>query len=165
MKTYKILLLLFLILPTFSACQDEDLSYLDIVSINYPLNNLVVLKGLTLDDTIKTGMFGPEPTKQKTRIKNQAPWIGLGFWGASVEGARPLTVTLESVKTTGEQADAAIAMREIKIIGEGRIEIPYNNTLPMGEYLLSLRIANVSGSEVVEDVFTVIVTDKKADHL
>lgn len=166
MGNYKLwILLFFMFSASVVACQDEELSYLDVASINYPVNNLVVLKGLTLDDTIKMGNFGPQPSTQKARIKNQSPWIGVGFWGASVEGARPLTVTIDHIKVNGDNADASIAMQEIKVVGEGRIEIPYDNNLPIGEYLLSLKITNINSSKIVDDVFTVIVTDKKEDHL
>ena len=70
-------------------------------------------------------------------------------------------VTLESVKGKGEKANADILKEELKIVGEGRLEIPLYTKIPAGEYLLSLRIANVSGSDVVEDAFTIVVTEDK----
>lgn len=168
------------------SCHKVDYSYLNIKAINYPQNNMTVVIGLTDADTIKPanagpggpgggfpgfpggpgGGFpgaGPQASQYKARIKNKSPWVSLPFWGGTVEGARPFTVTVESVKTEGEKANADILKSEIKIFGEGAIHLPYQPKTPVGKYILSLRIANIHGSDVAEDIFTVIVTDKKWD--
>lgn len=159
------ILVLILLGYLISSCHDEDVSYLDVSAMAYPINSMTVITGLTVGDTLI--MKAPAtPWEQpsypyKTRIKNDAPWVALGFYGGTVEGARPLVVTLESVKGKGEKANADILKEELKIVGEGRLEIPLYTKIPAGEYLLSLRIANVSGSDVVEDAFTIVVTEDK----
>ena len=151
------------------GCHDEDVSYLDVSAMEYPLNSMTVISGLTLDDTLtmKPGSapWDPPTYPYKSRIKNNAPWVSLGFYGGTVEGARPLLVTLESVKVKGEKANAEVLKEELVIVGEGRLEIPLYTKIPLGEYVLSFRVANVSGSDVVEDAFTVIVTDDKTPWL
>lgn len=165
MKKVLWIICLFTALIYMSACHDEDVSYLDVSAMEYPVNSMTVVVGLTMDDTlimVPPAMPWDQPSyPYKKRLKNNAPWVAQGFYGATVEGARPLTITLESVKATGEKADADVLKEELVIVGEGRLELPLYTKVPVGEYLLSLRVANVSGSDVVEDAFTIVVTDKK----
>lgn len=156
---------------TFS-CEDKEYSYLNAENLQYPTNNMIVVIGLEEADTIKPAGGGggfpgfpggnaEQPSKYKTRIKNKAPWLSQPFWGASVEGARPLTITVANVKTEGEFANADILKKEIEFVGEGIVQIPFETQIPIGKYLLSYKMSNISGSQVVEDCFTVIVTDQK----
>ena len=166
-----------------SGCQDPyKVSYLNAKGLNYPSNTLTVVQGLTEEDMwepqnsgaapggfpgfpggsdVPGGEVQKTPSKYKARIENKAPWLSQPFWGATVEGSRPLTITIESVKTTGEGANAEILKKQVTIYGEGVIQVPFENDIPLGEYLLTLRIANISGYEIVPDCFTIIVTDKK----
>ena len=157
----KILFILIVFACLLTACQDEQISYLNTNNLKYVTSELKVVVGLTEDDTITMGMFGPQPSKYKIRIKNKSPWVGVAFLASTVEGARPLTVTLESVRTEGEGADAEIFKRELRVVGEGRVEIPYDTEIPMGMYTISWRIANIFGTSVVKDAYTVVVTDQK----
>lgn len=148
-----------------SGCQDETVSYLDVSAMEYPKNSMTIINSLTPADTAISKPGGapwlPPSYPYKTRIKNNAPWVSLGFWGGTVEGARPLIVTLEKVEVKGDKTNADILKQELKIVGEGRLEIPLYTRIPVGEYLLSFRIANISGSDVVNNAFTIIVTDDK----
>lgn len=158
-----------------SSCEDREYSYLNAENLQYPTNNMTVVIGLVDADTIKPGGGGggfpgfpgfpggngEQPSKYKSRIKNKAPWLSQPFWGASVEGARPLTIVVANVKTEGEFANADILKKEIEFIGEGVVQIPFETQIPIGKYLLSYEISNISGSQVVEDCFTIIVTDQK----
>jgi len=166
----KILFFAIITLLFFTSCKDEKLSFLDITSLHFPINTLTITQGLTLDDTLAPGKppvapwdppATPHPSKYYQRIINESPWVASGFYGASVEGARPLKVTLESVKTKGDNANADILKKDLKIIGEGRMLVPFATKLPIGEYILSLKISNMHGSKVVNDVFTIVVTDEK----
>ena len=188
MKKIALYALLALIAGLFlTGCQDPyKVSYLNAKGLNYPSNTLTVVQGLTEEDMYEPagtggapggfpgfpgggfpGAPGGEaqktPSKYKARIENKAPWLSQPFWGGTVEGSRPLTITIESVKTTGEAADAEILKKYVTIYGEGVIQVPFENDIPLGEYLLTLRVANISGYEIVPDVFTIIVTDKKWD--
>lgn len=174
----KSIIVLSLIALLFS-CKEEEYSYLNVENLKYPTNHMTVVIGLVEDDTIapaKPGGGGGFPgfpgfpgtpttggSKYKARIKNKAPWLSQPFWGATVEGARPLVITVANVKTEGVSANAEILKKEIQFKGEGIVEIPYDTKIPVGSYLLSYKISNISGSKVVEDCFTVIVTDKKWD--
>lgn len=166
------------------GCKEYPISYLNTKNLKYPSNTLTVVQGLTEED-----MYLPEgqnpgggggfpgfpgspsmpggqpaektPSKYKARITNKAPWLSAPFWGASVEGSRPLTIEIESVKCTGEKADAEKLKKNVTVYGEGVFSVPFENDIPLGSYLVSLKISNVSGSQVVKDCFTIIVTDKK----
>lgn len=185
-KTALLFLTLFFAL-SLTGCKDRyQVSYLRASQLNYPLNSLTIVQGLTEADIYEPEGVNPNPggpgggfpgfpggpgipggtpakkeSKYKARIINKAPWVSAPFWGASVEGSRPLTLTIESVKTKGEKADAAKLIKNVSIYGEGIFSVPFENDIPLGEYLISLRVANISGSTVVNDCFTIIVTDKK----
>lgn len=187
MKKTALLLLTLLFALSLMGCKDRyKVSYLKATQLNYPLNSLTIVQGLTEADIYEPEGVNPNPggpgggfpgfpggpgipggtpakkeSKYKARIINKAPWVSAPFWGASVEGSRPLTLTIESVKTKGEKADAAKLIKNVSIYGEGIFSVPFENDIPLGEYLISLRVANISGSTVVNDCFTIIVTDKK----
>lgn len=172
----KILLLGLLLSVLLVGCREYTVSYLNAKNLNYPSNVLTVVQGLTEEDMYEPegqnsgGGFpgfpggatgGKKESVYKARITNKAPWLSAPFWGASVEGSRPLTIEIAEVKTKGEHANAELLKKNVTIYGEGVISIPFENDIPLGEYLLSLKISNISGSEVVKDCFTIIVTDEK----
>lgn len=155
------------------GCQEYSVSYLNATHLNYPTNTLTVVQGLTEEDIYQppsnAPVFPPVPggsdtkkeSKYKARITHKSPWLSAPFWGASVEGSRPLTIEIASVKTKGEKADAELLKKYTTIYGEGIFSIPFENEIPLGEYLVSLKVSNISGSQIVEDCFTIIVTDVK----
>lgn len=109
------------------------------------------------------GTPAKKESKYKARIINKAP-LGVGSLsgGASVEGFRPLTLTIEA-KTKGEKADAAKLIKNVSIYGEDFL-CAFRKRHPLGRvHFISLRVANISGSTVVNDCFTIIVTDKKCN--
>lgn len=182
MKKTTLLFLTLFVALSLAGCKDQyKVSYLRATHLNYPSNVLTIVQGLTEEDIYVPEGVNPNPggpggfpgapapgdkpakkeSKYKARIINKAPWLSAPFWGASVEGSRPLTLTIESVKTKGEKADVEKLKKNVKIFGEGIFEVPFENDIPLGEYLISLRVANISGSTVVNDCFTIIVTDKK----
>lgn len=151
------------------GCKEYPVSYLTARNLNYPLNSLTIVQGLTQEDIYQPeGTGGGLPgvnekveSKYKARILNKAPWLSSPFWGASVEGSRPLTIEISDVKVSGPLADAEKLRKNVTIYGEGIFSVPFENDIPVGRYLVSLKISNISGSEIVEDCFTIIVTDVK----
>lgn len=168
----KIILLFTVVAALFSmtACQDMPISFLEIKDLQYSSSVLKVVQGLTKDDMYvhipPAAPWDPPggmdvESKYYLRIKNKSPWVGPAFYGSTVEGGRPLTVTLENVKTEGDMADVVKFTQEVKVFAEGRVEVPFENSIPVGKYVLTLRITNINTSKVAHDVFTVIVTTEK----
>lgn len=163
-----------LLLSILVGCQEYSVSYLNAKNINYPNNTLTIVQGLTDEDKWEPQTKNPfpvlpsplaktekKPSKYKARIENKAPWLSQPFWGASVEGSRPLTIEIDNVKAKGEKANADLLKKYVTIYGEGVFSVPFDNEIPIGEYLISLRISNISGYQVIDDCFTILVTDVK----
>ncbi len=142
------------------ACKEYSVSYLNAKNLNYPLNYMEIVQGLTEEDMYVPGT-DKKPSKYKSRIENKAPWLSKPFWGGTVEGSRPLAFEISEVKLKGEKANAQKLIENVSFMGEGIFIVPFKNDIPLGEYLISLKISNIAGSEIVKDCFTIIVTDKK----
>lgn len=162
-----IFVLLLVCLVAFVACEKPRVSFLNAKNLTYPINSMTIVKGLTDEDKYLPPHMAFPPGRQvdspyKARIENKSPWRSESFYGGTVEGARPLEIKIESIRTEGDQADGERLKQVIKIIGEGVFEVPYENDIPEGKYHISLRISNISGlSEVVTDCFTIIVTTER----
>lgn len=184
-----IAILFVLCIALLTACEKPTISFLNAKNLKYPLNSMTIVTNLTeadmyIPDGVNPGNGGgggfpgfpgfpggpggggapggKRESKYKVRIENKSPWRSASFYGATVEGARPLTIEIEEIKTKGEKADAEKLRKVTTIIGEGIFNVPFENDIPEGEYLISLKISNISGkSEVVKDCFTIIVTGKR----
>lgn len=185
-----IAILFVLCIALLTACEKPTISFLNVKNLKYPLNTMTIVTNLTekdmyIPDGVNPGggsgggfpgfpgfPGGPgspggapgekRPSKYKARIENKSPWRSASFYGATVEGARPLTIEIAEVKVKGEKADAEKLRKSTNIIGEGIFNVPFENDIPEGEYLISLKISNISGqTDVVKDCFTIIVTDKR----
>ena len=74
---------------------------------------------------------------------------------ASIQPASPIWVKVKSAKTA--DGDASKLLEVATVRGNGVIEIPLENEIPVGRYLLSLTFWNEGWAKDVEDCFTVIV--------
>lgn len=163
------------------GCEKPTISYLKAKNLKYPINSMTIVSNLTetdmyIPDGVNPGNGGgfpgfpgggsapggKRPSKYKVRIENKAPWRSEPFYSATVEGIRPLTIEIEEIKGEGEGANPAKLKEVTTIIGEGIFSVPFDNDVPVGKYVISLKISNISGTvEVVKDCFTIIVTDKR----
>lgn len=124
------------------ACHDVTEGYLETEDASYAEDSLVVRK--TLD-----------PEKDAIRIENGAPWVTLQMEGYL--GTEPITFSIESVTSPGNEAGAAEFMKHLTIRGGGAMQYPQGTNVPAGRYVVSVRLTNPGYSQVVADCFTFIV--------
>lgn len=140
MRNIYILLLLGLIC---FGCNETEVGYLKTENAGYLPNELVVRK--TLD-----------PEEDAKRIENNAPWVTGRIQG--VLGTNPLIYDFVSVKAPSEKA-AEIFTSEIVVRGSGILELPLQTKLPVGDYVVTLRVSNEGYSDILSDVFTFSVQE------
>ena len=138
----RIYMLLLLGLVCF-ACNGPEIGYLKTENAGYLPNNLSVRK--TLD-----------PVEDAKRIENDAPWVTGRIQG--VLGTNPLIYSFVSVKAPSEEA-AKIFAKEIVVRGSGILELPLKTELPVGDYVITIKVSNEGYSDILADVFTFTVQE------
>ena len=138
----KIYIVLLLGLACF-ACEGPEIGYLKADNAGYLPNSLEVRK--TLD-----------PVQDAKRIENDAPWVTGRIQG--VLGTNPLIYDFVSVKAPSDDA-AGIFAKEITVRGSGILELPLNTKLPVGDYVITIKVANEGYSHILTDVFTFTVQE------
>lgn len=138
MKTiiYSLLLTLGLI-----ACQDVKVGYLETENAKYKPDILEVKK--TLD-----------PVEDADRIEKKYNWISYPIDG--VQGTYPMYMTIHTVRTEGG-GDVAKFLAEVKVRGDGTFDVPFENGIPVGKYIITLKVENEGYSAVLPDIFTIWV--------
>ena len=76
-----------------------------------------------------------------------------------VLGTAPIRYKLSGVKAPSVEAET-IFLKEFKVRGGGRMELPLYTELPVGRYVVSLYLSNEDYSAVLTDVYTFIVKEK-----
>ena len=110
------------------GCHNPTPGFLETGNAQYVPDTMIIRKEL-------------DPLKDAYRKMNNAPWVSPKCQG--VDG----TV----------DGDAAMFKSFLKIRGGGRMEFPLKVSVPVGHYLVSVRVSNEGYSEVIPDVFTFIV--------
>ncbi len=123
------------------GCQDMKIGYLKVENAGYLPNELEVRK--TLD-----------PVEDEVRIANEAPWVTPKIQG--VLGTSPLLFEFVSVKAL-DGGDAEVFKKEITVRGGGVMELPLYTELPVGCYVVTLKVSNDGYSELLSDVYTFVV--------
>ena len=144
MKT--VFLLLALAVASLAGCNDTKVGYLKADNASYGIDSLEIRKELDPND----------PDDQK-KIEMEIPWLTERIQG--VLGTAPLRYELLSVQAPSAEA-RAIFEEEINVRGAGMMELPLRTELPVGRYLVSLRVYNEDYSANLEDIFTFIVKQK-----
>lgn len=144
----KYILLLLLLAGGIAACNQPKIGYLKTDQAEYLIDTLVVYR--TLD---------PE----RNYIEENMLESGTEWWASNeisgVLGTVPIVYTIEDVKAL-DGGDAAAFLKEVKIIGGGRLYYPVNDIkAPNGTYLISVRVSNDDHSAVLEDAFRIIIKD------
>lgn len=137
---------LFAILLWMTGCNDTKVGYLKVDNADYSIDSLVIRKQLNPED----------PDDQK-RIEMDIPWLTEKIQG--VLGTAPLRYELLSVTGPSPEGEAVFE-KEIKVRGAGMMELPLRTELPVGRYVVSLRVHNEDYSAELKDVYTFIVKEK-----
>lgn len=87
--------------------------------------------------------------------ENQAPFLSIPISGA--KGTAPVKFKVTSVHADNGYTKA---ISDISATLDGRIQIKYGYTLPVGIYRVDLEIYNEGHSAIIPDSFKIIVTDE-----
>ena len=92
--------------------------------------------------------------KLRLRVANRITWTTSEIEG--VDGTAPIFYSISGIRAE-KGGDADVFRSELKIKGNGRMEVPYDFKAPAGEYHISIRIENEGYSRVLEEVFTFFI--------
>ena len=130
----KYILSIIICLALFS-CHDVKVGYLETEAAQYNPNVLEVTKSQDANDPLHV----------------VSPLI------EGVEGTQPIYITIRQVTTT--DGDKVAFLKEITVRGNGAFDIPVFNNIPAGTYQISLQVENEDYSDILEDIFTIVVKE------
>lgn len=120
-----------------TGCQDRTVGFLDIRHAAYAPDSMIVKAGL-------------DPDNDAYQIKFKIPWQSGEMEG--VEGTNPVKYTIRNVRSEHPEAVA-----QFRMFGRGRVELPWNHTVPVGRYVIDMRISNEGHFCDLDSIFIVIV--------
>lgn len=88
------------------------------------------------------------------RYSQKIPWVSYQLQG--VEGTKPFKYEIVGVKEING-GDITELLTKSKARGDGAIEVEIENDIPVGEYLIDLRISNEGHSKVLPEILRIIV--------
>lgn len=144
----KYILLLLLLAGGIASCNQPKIGYLKTDQAEYLIDTLFVYRTLDPD---------------RSRVEYNMLRTGAEWWASNevsgVLGTAPIAYSIEDVKAS-DGGDATAFLKEVKIIGGGRLYYPVNDIkAPNGTYLISVRISNDDHSTLLEDAFRIIIKD------
>lgn len=138
MKRYWLLAILAYLLV---ACHKVPIGYLETENAVYVPDSLVI-------------RLEPDPLKDYTRILYEADWVSTKIQG--VLGTAPIIYSIIDVHA--EEGGDAEAMKAVCTInGSGTFNIPFKHNVPVGRYIMSIKISNDGYAYEYRDAFTIIV--------
>lgn len=169
----KKLLYILTVVVGLAACEDTIPGYLVTSNAGYTVDSLVVRAELEIESVNPTWdlyiSFGYTPEQLEAwgiqqyikgddyyRATKMQPWVGTPIEG--VRGTNPIQFSFEEIKLI-ENGDVNSFLNNATVRGNGTIEIPFDNDVVPGRYLVSLEISNEGYTQIVNDVFTVIVEE------
>lgn len=143
LEIMKNLILILSVFIALASCRDSEVGYLEAEEAVYVPDSLVVRNT-------------PDPVIDAIRIENNAPWLTNPIQG--IIGTQPLSFTIVDVKGVSEQIKTLIK-EKVTIDGAGRIWVPLDAGLPVGEYILSLKVQNEGQTRYLNDIFRLIIEE------
>lgn len=135
--------ILFLLLGCcLASCHEVPVGYLEAENAVYAPDSLVIRKE-------------PDPVKDRVRINNEADWVSTRIQG--ILGTAPLIFSILDVRAEGEGADADAMKAVCRINGGGMFSIPLINDIPVGKYVMSIKISNDGNVYECREIFNIIV--------
>lgn len=122
------------------GCHTPTPGYLETGNAQYVPDTMIIRKQL-------------DPIKDAYRKMNNAPWVSPKCQG--VDGTAP--VLFEVVDVTSADGDANLFKSLLNIRGGGRMEFPLQAAVPVGRYIVTVRVSNEGYSHIIPEVFTFIV--------
>lgn len=143
LEIMKKIILILLVFIAIASCHESEVGYLEAEKAIYVPDSLVVRNT-------------PDPVKDAIRIENDAPWLTNPIQG--IIGTQPMSFSIVDVKGASEQIKTLVKEKVI-VDGAGRIWVPLDAGLPVGEYILSLKVQNEGQTRYLNDIFRLIIED------
>lgn len=141
----RLLSIMALLLLTVS-CNNMKVGYLDTEYAVYKPNVMTIRKELDMNNP-----------KDKDRFDKKIHWISSAIQG--IDGTSPINITIHSVRTEGgggvEKFLGSTVLR-----GNGQFDVDFENDIPIGKYIVSIKVKNEGYTEVLNDIFTIEVVSK-----
>lgn len=139
---------MFTLLLSLAGCHDMPVGYLQTENAAFSPNVITAYRTLAEGDVHLTGV----------------PWTSLRIQGIS--GTNPINYDFSSVKAEngGDAAKFEEAVTSGDVVVNGGIVQIYQtgiNKIPNGTYILSLRVYNEGYSQILTDILTFIISEKK----
>lgn len=129
-----------LLLVVLYSCHDMKVGYLEYENAVYSKNEMVVKKVL-------------DPIEDADRIQRKYNWVSLPIEG--IMGTQPIFISIHSVKT--EDGNVEKFLENVNVRGNGTFDVPFENDIPVGTYMITLKVENEDHYGILPDIFTIIV--------
>ena len=96
-----------------------------------------------------------------SRKSYELPWETLTLEG--VRGTMPIKIYVHSVDT--KDGDANAMLESLKVRGDGTMTIPFIHSIPVGVYVISLRVENEGKTNIISDCYTFEVVQKYVEEV
>lgn len=143
MKKYIYFVLLFIVAI---GCNDMKVGYLETNEAVYKPNVLTVRKELDMNDW-----------DDEDRAKWGAHWVSPAIQG--ILGTNPMMLTIHEVKTEGG-GDVAAFLKYTTLRGNGQFDVDFENEIPVGKYIITIKVENEGYTSILKDIFTIEVKQK-----
>lgn len=127
------------ILLIHTSCHDIKIGYLETENAIYIPDSMIIKS--TLDQT-----------EDADRILFKIPWQSTSIEG--IQGTMPIQYSIRSIESDNGYSDA---LSQIDVVRKGIFHIPWNHTLPVGRYIIHLKISNEGYTHNLDSIYTVIV--------
>ena len=119
------------------GCHDITVGYLETRNGVYFPDSMIVKASL-------------DPEEDARQIEFKIPWQSTSIDG--VQGTSPVRYSIRSIDSEHPEAVGQFSMR-----GKGIIELPYDHTVPVGQYVVNVRIEAGERVHELDSMYTVIV--------
>lgn len=137
------ILTIIVILFALCSCEEKTIGYLDTENIGYSVDSIVF-----------KAILNPDYEDDARQLKLQMPFSTGEIQG--VQGTLPITYMIREIDCSNEDVKRN-AVQQFHIIGKGRIQLAFNHTLPIGRYIINLRIENEGHYVDADSVLTIII--------
>lgn len=128
------------------SCNNMKPGYLEVQYAAYKPDVMTIRKELDMNNS-----------KDKNRFDKKIHWVSSAIQG--IDGTSPIYITIHSVRTDGA-GDIAKFLKSTVLRGNGQFDVDFENEIPIGKYIVTIKVKNEGYTEILDDVFTVEVVAK-----